>query len=83
MKRMQWSISDGSLADGHTLEVYCDDKDADSGFSYTLGTIGDYKICAQILDSEGNNVTYNYDLFSEVKVEKDFIQAKDNSDKRA
>ena len=69
MKRMQWSISDGSLADGHTLEVYCDDKDGDNGFAYTLGTVGEYKICAQILDSEGNNVTYNYDLFSDVKVE--------------
>ena len=66
MKRMQWSIADGSLAPGHKLEVYCDDQDEDNGFAYTLGNVGDYKICAQILDEEGNNVTYNYDLISEV-----------------
>ncbi|MBO7515182.1 MAG: hypothetical protein J6T47_06145, partial [Lachnospiraceae bacterium] len=69
MKRMQWSIADGSLAPGHTLEVYCEDKDVDSGFAYTLGNVGDYKICAQILDEEGNNVTYNYDLISPVMVD--------------
>lgn len=66
MKRMQWTISDGSLAPGQKLDVYCDDRDGDNGFSYTLGNVGDYKICAQILDENGNNVTYNYDLYSPV-----------------
>ena len=80
MKRMQWSIADGSLASGHTLEVYYDDREEESDFAYTLGNVGDYKICARILDEEGNNVTYNYDLFSEVIMDRSDYETNDAAD---
>ena len=70
MKRMNWSISDGSLAPGHTLEVYCEDPDKESGFVYSLCTVGEYKICAMILDENGNNVTSNYELYSQIIMDR-------------
>ena len=64
MRRMQWSISDGSLAPGHKLEVYRDDSDRDDELVYHLGKVGDHMICVKILDENGGNVTDNYDLSS-------------------
>ena len=62
MHRMQWSISDGSLAPGHTLEVYRDDSESDYDLVYSLGVVGNHTIRARILDENGRNVTDNYDL---------------------
>lgn len=75
LHKLNWDILDGSLAEGHKLEVFVEGKDSatwesdswDHGIAIALGVLSDRQVWAEIHDENGVNVTDNYDITSDFR----------------
>ena len=68
---LNWDILDGSLADGHRLEVFVDNSEdgysGNYGVGIAIGTLGGRQVMAVIRDENGVNVTDNYYISCEFR----------------
>ena len=75
MHWLKWDILDGSLAEGHTLEVFTTESSGEDSSSYDVqiavgtGVLSGRKVWAVIRDESGVNVTDNYYIKSEFFME--------------
>ncbi|MBO4652998.1 MAG: transglutaminase domain-containing protein [Lachnospiraceae bacterium] len=59
---VRWSITSGTLADGHTLRVLTEEDEWDHGVAVEIGSMGQRTVYVQVLDENGRNVTDNYTI---------------------
>lgn len=59
---VRWSITGGSLAEGHSLRVLTEETDLGQDIAVYIGEMGQRTIYIQILDANGRGVTENYQI---------------------